>query len=228
MSDNHEKVIAKIRALMAKTVENGCTEEEAMAAAMKASALIDKYDIEYKDVHGEKSDITETKITAVTFSDVRYFCNAVITFCDCDYLIRTIRSENKKYVVVIGRELDRILAENMLVSIYNSIETEWKKYWSAHIKTGARSEYYHARKSFMLGISKRIKERIKVMKEERSKTSNSHALVVSRIRDAEEYTEANYPNLKEARSKKSVFNPKHLKSGYAVGDNIHIGTVIKE
>ncbi len=40
-----EKMLDKVRALMAKTVENGCTEQEEMAALAKARALIDAFEI---------------------------------------------------------------------------------------------------------------------------------------------------------------------------------------
>lgn len=42
-----EAVLKRIKALMAKTVESGCTEEEATSAAMKAQELIDKYNVEH-------------------------------------------------------------------------------------------------------------------------------------------------------------------------------------
>lgn len=47
MSDqtNRERIAARIRALRAKTVENGCTEAEAMAAAEKLAQLLDDYNM---------------------------------------------------------------------------------------------------------------------------------------------------------------------------------------
>jgi uncharacterized protein YnzC (UPF0291/DUF896 family) len=40
---DNEKIINRINNLLAKTVENGCTPEEAAAAAAKAQELIAKY-----------------------------------------------------------------------------------------------------------------------------------------------------------------------------------------
>jgi hypothetical protein len=40
-----EKIAARIRALLAKTVENGCTEDEAIAAARMAAMLLAKYNM---------------------------------------------------------------------------------------------------------------------------------------------------------------------------------------
>jgi hypothetical protein len=40
-----EKIAGRIRALLVKTVENGCTEEEAISAAQMAAALLAKYNM---------------------------------------------------------------------------------------------------------------------------------------------------------------------------------------
>src|SRR6516165_3709511 len=45
MTDNREGVLDKIRALLSKTVERGCTEEEHLAALAKARALRDAYEV---------------------------------------------------------------------------------------------------------------------------------------------------------------------------------------
>jgi hypothetical protein len=42
---NTNSIIEKIRALLAKTVDAGCTEAEAMMAAAKAAAMMDKYEL---------------------------------------------------------------------------------------------------------------------------------------------------------------------------------------
>ena len=51
-----ESLIMKIRALLSKTVENGCTENEALAAATLAATLMEEYDLTFKDVEKEIRD----------------------------------------------------------------------------------------------------------------------------------------------------------------------------
>lgn len=48
-----ERLHAKIRALLAKTTEAGCTEAEALSAAALASDLMDRYNVEHGDLDGE-------------------------------------------------------------------------------------------------------------------------------------------------------------------------------
>jgi hypothetical protein len=45
MKQERDKIAAKIRALLAKTVENGCTEDEALSAARMAAALLEKHNM---------------------------------------------------------------------------------------------------------------------------------------------------------------------------------------
>jgi hypothetical protein len=45
MTHNRENMLDKIRALLSKTVERGCTEEEHLAALAKARAWMDAYDV---------------------------------------------------------------------------------------------------------------------------------------------------------------------------------------
>jgi hypothetical protein len=45
MTTKRDELLAKIRALLAKTIENGCSEHEALAALSKARAMKDAYGI---------------------------------------------------------------------------------------------------------------------------------------------------------------------------------------
>lgn len=47
---DREKIAGRIRALLAKTVENGCTEDEAIAAAAKAADLLRQYNLTLDEV----------------------------------------------------------------------------------------------------------------------------------------------------------------------------------
>lgn len=49
MSVDRNKILDRIKALRAKTVDNGCTEEEALAAAQKVAALLEKYSLTLTD-----------------------------------------------------------------------------------------------------------------------------------------------------------------------------------
>lgn len=48
--DPRDSIVAKIKALLAKTVENGATEQEALAAAAKAAELMARHDLDMDDL----------------------------------------------------------------------------------------------------------------------------------------------------------------------------------
>lgn len=50
MSDDKDRIAARIRALLAKTVENGCTEDEALSAARKAAEMLARYNLTVDEV----------------------------------------------------------------------------------------------------------------------------------------------------------------------------------
>ncbi len=50
-----DKLKTRILALRAKTIENGCTEDEALSAAAKVAALLDRYDLSLTDVEIRKA-----------------------------------------------------------------------------------------------------------------------------------------------------------------------------
>ena len=45
-----DKLKVRIQALRAKTIDNGCTEDEALSAAAKVAELLDRYDLSMTDV----------------------------------------------------------------------------------------------------------------------------------------------------------------------------------
>src|SRR5215831_16815768 len=49
---DRDRVLRTIRALLQKTVANGCPVEEALAAHAKAQALIDKYQVSHEELYG--------------------------------------------------------------------------------------------------------------------------------------------------------------------------------
>ena len=51
-----DKLKVRIQALRAKTIDNGCTEDEALSAAAKVAELLDRYDLSLTDVELRAAD----------------------------------------------------------------------------------------------------------------------------------------------------------------------------
>ena len=62
MNTSRKKMLERVKAILAKTMDNGCTEGEAMAALAKARELMAAYDIDEKELQdvSEKAEIHKT------------------------------------------------------------------------------------------------------------------------------------------------------------------------
>ena len=124
---NQEKIMDKIRALLEKTVENGASQEEAIAAAKMAQKLMAKYKIEeVKTPEPEEIDSTE-------FELMRQWQAELANVLAKNLCCRCIRSTDngKSRIITMGkaqdREVWRQMFESFFVLIYNGIKAEKKK-----------------------------------------------------------------------------------------------------
>ena len=80
-----DKLRGRVRALRAKTIDNGCTEDEALAAAAKVAELLDRHDLSLSDV--ELRDSQCERGVYETYRKKRIpivgCIGAVAHFCDC-------------------------------------------------------------------------------------------------------------------------------------------------
>lgn len=83
-----ERLKARLRALLSKTVDNGCTEAEAMAAAAKAAEIMQEYAISEGDLH--VSTATAGRATRrSTLREALYSTISIVTNCAgyyCDHV----------------------------------------------------------------------------------------------------------------------------------------------
>lgn len=81
---NRSKLLNKVRALLAKTTANGCTEAEAMSALGKAREMMDAYEITEADLQltGETASILNAS-PGDTHQIKSQLAVAVARFCDC-------------------------------------------------------------------------------------------------------------------------------------------------
>ena len=158
---NTERTIikAKLRALFAKTTENGCTEAEALAAAQKASELMSIYNLSYSSEDEVKSERYGARHRPMNGNlqrrnphEVRYITNSIGQLFGC----KTWRVE-KNIRVFFGTELDTESAHNMCDMLCMTMELEFNKFTASHPTSLDRRII---RKDFMFGMASRINSRI--------------------------------------------------------------------
>ena len=80
-----DKLKTRIQGLRAKTIDNGCTEGEALAAAAKVAELLDRYDlsltdVELRDAPCERRAYETHRKKRIPLDDC---IGAIADFCDC-------------------------------------------------------------------------------------------------------------------------------------------------
>ena len=176
------KILARIRALQAKTLENGCTEAEALAAAQLASTLMEEYQVDLTELEVEQEGVELVAVQAnygKSMHEVDFACVAIGQFCDC----RVWRSKTKEgfmAVQYLGMRSDVEMARWLTMTIRSTMDREFETYW---FDEGLRStsNSVSARKSFMRGMASRVSERLHEIRAARKQavvTSGKELMVI--------------------------------------------------
>lgn len=171
---NNQKIAAKIKALLAKQVSNGCTEHEAMVAARKAAELMAEYNISMTEAEVlaegfEMQDLAWEDKT--TFLVRRSLSTGVATFTDTRIWLHgkdTIKFFGLKSDVIFARFLHDSLTEFVMRRVNAFIDQELadfaKQYNVSLEKARQRLDFSDATDNFVNGITTRITERLKETK----------------------------------------------------------------
>lgn len=176
---NRDRLLTKIRALLSKTVTNGCTEAEAMAALAHAQAMMDAYEVTEDDLALAK----EQRATIETYDGrdshgiARNLAAIVGKLYDCTGYIGEARA-----IRFVGLPSDVEMARWLLDTLSEFVRRELASYLlRCGLPKGRRRSAIH---SFVIGACIRITERIQdlIRQSKAKRTSNSTALVV--VKDA--------------------------------------------
>jgi hypothetical protein len=170
-------MLDKIRALLSKTTENGCTEEEYLAALAKARALMDTYEITEADLQLTKEEgvVLRREMTGTDPHHIKWnMSRAVGEFCDC----RAWRDRDGKFVF-LGLASDTQFAAWLLDHLAAFVLTELADHLMGDIAIGMpRRKVING---FVDGITRRISERLHELCKPPAPaavSANSRALVV--------------------------------------------------
>lgn len=225
-----DAIRARIRALLARTTQNGCTEAEAAAAAAKAGEMLDEYGWAMEDLQ-EKEEIVQDRVKpdGKRVGLVDRTCGAIAAFCDCKSWKHTDSNGNQS-IVYFGREADVSIARYLTSVIERAMEDEWQKFRKAHFLSGrAQLE----RTSFHLAMARRLNGRLLVMKAERNRAVNATtgrttgALVLVKNAEVENAFAQLNPKLRSSKSRVR-YSPGNAAwaAGVAAGDRLGLHTAI--
>src|SRR5690349_8243902 len=188
------KVKARIRALAAKTVDRGCSEAEAMAAAAKVGELLDIYGLSMSEVELREEACVQRRLGLGGPRRValRWLFPALLRFCECRGW-----TDGREDFVLFGLEPDVQMAEYLLHVISGALAWEEARFRETPAYAARRHQAQAVLRSFRLGFAERLSKRLDEMTEarhaaaearraENAGTSTSTALVLAKERKLEE------------------------------------------
>ncbi len=164
-----DRLRTRIQALRAKTIDNGCTEGEALAAAAKVAELLDRYELSLTDI-----EIRETQCEERVYEThlkkripIDECIGAIAAFCDCRVWRQKNAAGEARYVF-FGLPADVEVAHYVTELIDGAVRIELGRYKvSAEYKRFRHQERHLANASFALGMCASIADRLVAMKAER-------------------------------------------------------------
>jgi hypothetical protein len=177
-----DKLTIRIQALRAKTIENGCTEDEALSAAAKVAELLDRHDLSLTDVElraapCERRAYETYRKKRIPLDDC---IGAIAHFCDC----RVWREKNaagENSYVFFGLRSDVEVAHYLAELIDAAVRAELGRFkTSADYRRFRHQDRHLANASFALGMVASIADKLVAMKASRDQVNlgTGRALVV--------------------------------------------------
>ena len=170
-----DKLKLRIQALRAKTIANGCTEDEALSAAAKVAELLDRHDLSLSDVE-LRASLCERRVYE-TYRKKRIplddCIGAIARFCDC----RVWREKNaagESSYVFFGLGADIEVAHYLAELIDGAVRTELGRFKTSVDYSRFRHQERHlANASFALGMVASIADRLLAIKASRDQVNES-------------------------------------------------------
>ena len=167
-----DKVLARIQALRAKTVDRGCTEEEAIAAAGKVAELLDRYGLSLGEVELKEQACEGFGVDTGRrrFGPIDDCVPAVGAFCDCRVWSEKAADGQIRYVF-FGLPADVAGARYLYELVERAFATETGLFKRSELYAGHRSgERRSATQSFQTGLAHGIARKLDELHRRREET----------------------------------------------------------
>ncbi|MDO8605649.1 MAG: DUF2786 domain-containing protein [Phaeospirillum sp.] len=221
MATDLDKLKTRLQALRAKTITNGCTEEEALAAAAKVAELLDRHDLSLSDleIREEQCERSAIETNRKQRQPISACIPAIAEYCDCKVWREKDETGRIRYVF-FGLRPSIEMAHYVHDVISSAMRTAWEGY------AGAQRFIRYAndeKGSFLFGMAVSIADKLTAMKAERdeaNRASSGRDLVVIRHAIVEaEFTRLDL-NLRRARASGKKVAAGAFEAGQAAGQSL--------
>jgi len=180
-----ESVKARIRALRAMTIENGCTESEAMSAAALAAKILSEHGLTLEEVERirAKQDVgADVEMTAFKprMPEISYCLVSIAQHFDCE-----VWSNSPVSFSLMGLPQDVFAAQTLTEIVADFMFVEWVDY-ETHKRRDPPgwkqdpAKYDHIKQAFLGAMGVKISDRLRRAKHDLRTVSNGSALVVAK------------------------------------------------
>ena len=166
MPADRDKLKARIAALLAKTVHNGCTEEEALSAAAKVAELLDRHALSMSDVEIRASPCDRLAFASRHRKRVPLdpCIAAIAAFCDCR-VWREKGADGAVSHVFFGLPEDAAAARDLAETIDGAVRAELGRYKTSRAYAGFDTRDRHmVNASFTLGMVAGLADKLDALK----------------------------------------------------------------
>lgn len=156
MVDARKKMLEKVKAILAKTMDRGCTEEEAMTALAKARELMATYEIDENELQDATENATMHR-TAMSdpYEIKRNLSVNVGKFTNCKAL-----SDRDQTIMFAGKDGDIMFATWLLDTLQRYVMRALRQYQADRAKKKLGNSNLTS-SSFVAGCTTRINEKLK-------------------------------------------------------------------
>jgi hypothetical protein len=220
-----DKVLSRIQALRGKTVEQGCTEAEALLAAKKVAELLDQYGLTLSEIDMKSQSCAGERIETSRRrrSPLDECAGAIASFCDCRTWYEMTPQGNIRHIF-FGLPADVAGARYLYEKIDDAFETETAQFKrSALYESHPSAKRRSATTSFQAGLGHGIRTKLNRLKEERAaafRASEGRDLVLFKRDVIEDELATMGMRLKLLQTGRKNLLAKAYKKGRVTGENL--------
>jgi len=219
-----QDILKKLKAFSQRTVENGCTEAEALQAAQAMQSLQNKYNCTLTEL-----DITMTEYVTERFSLGKKRRHPVYgALFGLQSFTETKLVFNRTRVEIFGEQHKVDNATYLITLLMSAMELEFLQYKMTP-EYAEQTFYYHGRSirtSFMHGMAQRLSKRLSDMHRDNRQTvaqptaSNGTALVIMADTALADAHAKKYPRLGNARSNRTTRSQGAANAGRSAANRV--------
>lgn len=169
-----EQLVQRIQALRSKTVAQGCTEQEALAAAEKVAELLDRYGLSLGELEFRAQPCAGIGIQTNRrrIAPIDSCVPAIAAFFDCRVWAERAQGTALRYIF-FGLRGDVAAAQYLYEMVERAFETETNVFRASDIYFEMAGERRSATNSFQIGLARGISDKLHALRAARDAGARS-------------------------------------------------------